>query len=440
MNFSNITVRHFSIYFFAFFACGKAAPAHIGFFILLLSLLFEHKDDISLEGTLYKKQLKHLILFTLAWLGIVTTLTLYQYFQEGFSRYLLDDYSNWIYLSCCIVIGIFLSKQTLRFRNNVIISSLLGYFLSIMSQVKFDFINYLIEGKRLLEPLLPADSGFNSSILFMLATLLLISSKFSKNKKWFFLINALILSILIIFLLSFLIAAQNRSSWIALSITAFILFVYFTCNQFSLLKQKLKNKFNQLTLILFFGITSATLIFNSQTLIDRTLLTIDSIAVINKEKSQHTSLDARSNMLTLGFYMIAQKPFLGWGPSGDTGGKVKETDLQKLSFEGQYQVKNWNHVHNTYLELWIRLGLPSLIIMAIAFYPILTRQLTMLKEQGDSIAPWFTVSIMLITAIIYLTDFRLLSSEGKFPMILFWSLVIGYLFDEKNITDHKPME
>jgi O-antigen ligase len=86
-----------------------------------------------------------------------------------------------------------------------------------------------------------------------------------------------------------------------------------------------------------------------------------------KEGNTRTSLGARFAMWHAAVELIPEKPIFGWGDRG------YEQARDRLVAEGRADpvIKNWGHVHNEYLDAWLKRGIFGLLaLLALYLVPM----------------------------------------------------------------------
>lgn len=90
-----------------------------------------------------------------------------------------------------------------------------------------------------------------------------------------------------------------------------------------------------------------------------------SLYLQDPQKYAETSVGQRLEQWRLAIHLIEQRPFSGWGLAGYPAAKQQMVD-QGLA---QPSVMEYGHAHNEILDMWVKRGLPGLILL-LAFYSV----------------------------------------------------------------------
>ena len=237
------------------------------------------------------------------------------------------------------------------------------------------------------------------------------------NKKSF------ILSILMFFNM---ISSGTRSAWVAFAVVSLIGIIY-------LIKQKNKNYFKRVGVILFVFVVIFIYLFNGWNIIPKKSTNYTEIKVnqIVKEVKQlkDTGISkkmgsSRIEIWTITLELIKKKPLLGCGTDN-----IKEGLLKNCTEEAYQFIKRSNviidKVHNEYLQIAATIGIPALIIYLIFIILVLIPKIKLAKNNKI----YFIISLTIIS---YLAQaFFNISTIGIAP--LFWML-LG-LSDNKELLE-----
>lgn len=172
---------------------------------------------------------------------------------------------------------------------------------------------------------------------------------------WF---SALLFSFWVVF------ASQTRAVWLGLSVSAFIIFLFFSA---AYIKQKHSTiKWRKHSTILLGLIFTSILLgysFNAQNLIIKRLtsekISIESLHLAaSHEKKQMTSFEIRVASWAAAPEWIMERPFMGWGRRGAKN-LIQQSDKFNESFKNRF-----GHLHNSYLETLVDLGFIGSSLMA----------------------------------------------------------------------------
>ena len=149
------------------------------------------------------------------------------------------------------------------------------------------------------------------------------------------------------------------------------------------------------------------------------LLKLSDINIYNANVIDHTSTRERIAYLHYGIDMINQKPYLGIGPHNMVPTMSKNfRDIPKNA-----QIRD--HLHNEYLDIAVKFGIPSLIFLILLYIVLYIR-----VSESDKV----TASIIFIT----LLSSQLTQSHfAHHQAITFFIVFIYLLFKEKNVAHDK---
>lgn len=227
------------------------------------------------------------------------------------------------------------------------------------------------------------------------------------NKKSF------ILSILMFFNM---ISSGTRSAWVAFAVVSLIGIIY-------LIKQKNKNYFKRVGVILFVFVVIFIYLFNGWNIIPKKSTNYTEIKVnqIVKEVKQlkDTGISkkmgsSRIEIWTITLELIKKKPLLGCGTDN-----IKEGLLKNCTEEAYQFIKRSNviidKVHNEYLQIAATIGIPALIIYLIFIILVLIPKIKLAKNNKI----YFIISLTIISYLVQ--AFFNISTIGIAP--LFWMLL-----------------
>jgi len=128
---------------------------------------------------------------------------------------------------------------------------------------------------------------------------------------------------------------------------------------------------------------------------------------------RHSSYGVRFHLQEMGLQRWRERPWLGWGP-GATPILIRELPRTEL--------RRYRHVHNSYLELLLRLGVVGLAPFLLAVLLVAAR---LRGAQRRGAAPrdlaLFLYGALALLAVWALFDFRMVSIDGRF----YWIVVMG---------------
>lgn len=83
--------------------------------------------------------------------------------------------------------------------------------------------------------------------------------------------------------------------------------------------------------------------------------------------NSNTSLGTRLEQYRLAVQMIGEKPLLGWGMQGYVDEMHRRVDAGSY---GQ-SIREYNFIHNDFLDIWVKLGVPGVLLQAALFASLL---------------------------------------------------------------------
>ncbi|MET1115240.1 MAG: O-antigen ligase family protein [Comamonas sp.] len=99
---------------------------------------------------------------------------------------------------------------------------------------------------------------------------------------------------------------------------------------------------------------------NIEMLSTRMQLAEDEVSQYFAQSQTHSSLGIRLEQYRLASQLISEKPLLGWGMLGYVDEMHRRVDA------GQYSpaIREYNFIHNEFIDLWVKLGLPGVLLQA----------------------------------------------------------------------------
>jgi O-antigen ligase len=128
---------------------------------------------------------------------------------------------------------------------------------------------------------------------------------------------------------------------------------------------------------------------------------------------RHSSYGLRFHLHELGVRRWLERPWLGWGP-GATPALIEEHDRATL--------RGHAHLHNSYLELLLRLGVVGLVMFVAAPVIVARRVVRAARRRavpGD--LALFLLGALGLLAVWSLFDFRMTNADWRF----YWIIVMG---------------
>ncbi|CAG2133875.1 O-antigen ligase family protein [Cupriavidus numazuensis] len=111
----------------------------------------------------------------------------------------------------------------------------------------------------------------------------------------------------------------------------------------------------------------------------------------SKEHNARTSVGARLEMWRTGILLIKERPALGWGKQGYMN------DVQRLIHEGKVDavVGEHSHLHNEYLDAWVKRGILGLFAVLILYLAPLYLFAVRTRHVTEQAKPYAVAGIML---------------------------------------------
>jgi O-antigen ligase len=114
------------------------------------------------------------------------------------------------------------------------------------------------------------------------------------------------------------------------------------------------------------------------------------------EHNTGTSIGARLEMWRTGVLLLNEKPLLGWGKEGYMH------QVQQLINKGKIDAvtKRHNHLHNEYLDAWVKRGVPGLAVTLALFLVPLILFVRQFRSGNNITRPYALAGIVLVIAYI----------------------------------------
>lgn len=106
---------------------------------------------------------------------------------------------------------------------------------------------------------------------------------------------------------------------------------------------------------------------NDDMLAERMKLAEAEVSQYFEQSQTHSSLGIRLEQYRLAGQLISEKPLLGWGMLGYVEQMHRRVDA------GQYSpsIREYNFIHNEFIDLWVKLGLPGVLLQAALYASVL---------------------------------------------------------------------
>jgi O-antigen ligase len=213
------------------------------------------------------------------------------------------------------------------------------------------------------------------------------------------------------------IAAQSRATWIA-CLLAFPPLLWLGARAW-LRGPRTAPRGEAVTLAAGAAVLSALIALNAGTIAQRIGTDTQTLAGIARGDTaavpadRHSSYGVRFHLQEMGLQRWRERLWLGWGP-GATPLLIRELPRTELH--------RYRHVHNSYLELLLRLGVVGLVPFLVAALLVGMR---LRRAQRRGAVPrdlaLFVYGALTLLAVWSLFDFRMISTDWRF----FWIVVMG---------------
>jgi O-antigen ligase len=406
----------FGLYATAFFARLVPSLAYVGLTVMVLAFL--------LQLPRIWPQLRRDALFRL-----VALFTLYLVLLTGWSVVKFPDIAalqvsdawsllqTWFFLMAAWWFG--------RRQDRMLLALLLALTGLVIKTV------YVLDPEQLAAIFHGARSGFGMShISFSLYSatailgLLVLAPRIwgSMQQRGRFALRLTLWTLCLVLMIEGLIATQSRITWIA-CVLVFVPVLVIHLRNWLRAHPTLPRSRIAMVGLLMLVISGGLLLVNADTLRHRLQVERDTAAAIlaldlkRIPTDRESSLGVRFHLYQYGFNKWRERPLFGWGP----GATKPLIDLQQ-----QKELRDWPHLHNTYLEILLRLGL-----VGAAFYLagawLLLRALLRAHRSG-TLAPdlaLYLYGVFALTAIWSITDFRMIHADWLFYSLLFGGIAYG---------------
>ncbi len=373
--------------------------------ILYLYHILKNKNKILIEPKIQKLILVSVIYLFVNCIYSSTILNFQFYKQVNYSI-------RFIQIFLFIITGyyIYLHKEKI---NIFLLFSLIGILIGLILNQDWNGWNLFLKGIRSgsLKWSYWTMGLYSATGLFCI--LFIDITKFFKKRISYFIFKI----IFIIAFFQFLIVSQNRSTWIA-TLICLILLLSITTIDF-------QNKLNKKRYI-FFILT--TLIISS-IFVSINKKSIENRKIIILQKQQHLtvpgSFKERIIMTTFGIKKWLQHPLLGWG--------IGTNANKKLASPSDFIILENSHLHSNYIEMLVRTGIIGfslfLYLNLYIFYGFIQQWK---KGKVEDYLFLIILSVVILTTITSLSDFRLFHRDFRFYYIFFWGIMYAYLLDDRH--------
>lgn len=404
------------LYLFAFSSSASTAGASLGLTLLAVGSVFV---IVHQRQWFARDQVIQLNLLLIAYLLALASWSTLQHPETSTRQW--NSVRELAMLSFPIV-GLWVAQNEMRARR-VLLVALVGFVLELVVHAledQADFLRAVNEDPTLFRYTFHKSAATIG--LFAAVTLLGLGIFFrsmlgnSSQRWWFSLRFALWLGAVLLTGYALLIS-WSRASWLALLVSALIAIPA------SLLRLKRYTGTSSRRQIVIAAALLLSLIisgyFIADRIGDRLAFEQDSYSRLlsgDIETLDDKSVGSRARMLVYGFQLWQQKPWFGWAPA--------RTDLM-LDTHPHAALHQFDHLHNTYLELAVRLGMVGLILVLAIVWLSLYRLWQRYRQgliQPDTF--WFLAGSLGLFAIWSAFDVRFDHSDGRH----FWLLLGGVIY------------
>lgn len=145
---------------------------------------------------------------------------------------------------------------------------------------------------------------------------------------------------------------------------------------------------------------------------------------------KESSIGVRVHLTRYGFNKWMERPLFGWGP-GSSKWLIEKQDQEEL--------RQWPHLHNTYIEVLVRLG----VVGALFFAGILWLMLRTIRRAHQSgrlptDLYMFLLGVFGMSLVWSVGEFRLVHSDWHFYWLLFGGIAYTYALHTRSPQTNVP--
>ena len=404
------------LYLFLFSAWQSKARAAVFFLVMLLPCLFDRRfwQDLKASRTAF---LLALLLLYILIRGLLASIENHEYLH-----YHLKDGVRLMLLGGFVFIAWLLHGDQHRVLLALVIA-LLGFWAGRLEHFPWSEAFSRIEWWGTRESFgLPSETAFGIYASASAMGLVLLAARVwsVSGATWRKLLAVTLWCMLLMFSIQGIIMAQSRSVWLSVSLLTFILLLL------NLHYWRRMGWFKTTMLVL--GVAGLLLLLgyaNQSTIKKRLATEIDTtIQLLSGNFGEIRAVDAEGHVKSMGvrYHMLMfgidhwkKNPWFGLGPG------ISEPLIKKQWVAS----KTYNHLHNSYLEMLLRLGISgtvlTFVMLAMIFYG---GWLAYRERRIDRDLFLFLMAALTLLLLSSITEFRMLHTDWRY----YWFLVGGALY------------
>jgi O-antigen ligase len=149
-----------------------------------------------------------------------------------------------------------------------------------------------------------------------------------------------------------------------------------------------------------------------------------------------SSFGARIHLGMYGYELVKERPILGWGPGSKATYFIAD-------LKDNHTVKGYDHLHNTYLEVLVRIGIVGAALLGLTVWLVLR---SLWRGHRSGVLPHdlflFMAGSFSLMAVWCITDFHLDKPDFRFYWILFAGIAYSFALRGQHVSrpvgpDHK---
>ena len=141
-----------------------------------------------------------------------------------------------------------------------------------------------------------------------------------------------------------------------------------------------------------------------------------------------SSSGTRLNLYRIGVALIRERPLLGWGPGTRGPLDLVPAGVLDWSDYDRAHAPEWAHLHSVPIEIWVRFGLPGLVLGGLFLALMVQSYGVMGRRALDPPLSRFLRLGGIMTLFFCLYDFRLIRVDFGFFFILFFGILYSFRF------------